>query len=316
MDLFDRYWDIPPHARGSVVALGNFDGVHRGHQAVIAAARAAADARSLAAAALTFEPHPRAFFAPDAPPFRLTPPRLKAERLGALGLDLLYVADFDAALAGLSAEDFARQVLAERLAARHVVVGDDFRFGQGRAGDVAALTRFGDALGFSVEALAPVGGEAVYSSSAAREALRDGRPEAAAEILGAWHRIEGRVEEGDRRGRELGYPTANLALDGVLLPAFGVYAARVDVRDGARAGRYDGVASLGVRPQFNKTVPNFETHLFDFSGDLYDAEISVALVAFLRPEATFDSVGALVRQMDADSVAARTALAEAAARWP
>lgn len=305
----------PPE--GVAVAIGNFDGVHRGHQAVIARAQAAAAARGLVSAALTFEPHPSAYFQPDAPPFRLTPAPLKARRLAQLGLDRLFVAGFDARLAALSAEAFCARVLHERLGARHVIVGEDFRFGAKRGGDVEALTRFGVALGFTVEAVAPVGGAAAYSSSAARRALQDGRPEAAADILGAWHRIEGVVERGDQRGRELGFPTANLSLDGVLQPAFGVYAVVVDILDGAHRGRaLGGAASLGLRPQFDKKTPNFETFLFDFSGDLYGATISVGLVRRLRAEARFESVDALVAQMARDCDAARAALAADAARWP
>ncbi len=292
------------------VALGNFDGVHRGHQAVVAAARRTAQARGLVSGVATFEPHPRRVFRPDDPPFRLTPEGVKARRLARLGIDRLHVLPFDDALRELSPEAFAADVLAGALGAAHVAVGADFRFGKGRAGDVAALRALGADLGFSVEALDPVGADAAaaFSSSAARAALREARPADAARILGDWHRIEGVVEQGDQRGRDLGYPTANLSLGDVLRPAFGVYAVRAEICDGPRQGWCDGVASLGVRPMFELPTPNLETHLFDFSADIYGATLSVGLVAYLRPEARFDGLDALIRQMDADSAAARAAL--------
>lgn len=304
----------PPTAQPCVAALGNFDGVHRGHQAVIGRAVSAARALGVAAAAVTFEPHPRRYFAPETPGFRLTLEPLKQRRLAALGLDSLFVCRFDQELAELSAEAFARDVLSARVGARRVVVGEDFRFGRGRAGDTAALARLGETFDFKVETVAPQsdGREAAFSSSAARQALRDGRPRDAAEILGDWHRIEGVVELGDQRGRTLGYPTANLTLGDALTPAFGVYATRAAVLDGPWRGEYDAVSSLGVRPQFDKSEPNFETHFFDFSGDLYGATISVSLIAYLRPEARFESVAALVAQMDRDSAEARAALIRAA----
>lgn len=255
--------------RGRAIAIGNFDGVHRGHRAVIAATQAVARARGLSLAVLTFEPHPRQFFRPDDPPFRLTREPLKLRRLEACGVEDAIVLPFDARLAGLEPEAFARDVLAEGLGAGHVATGVDFRFGARRAGDLAALERLGAAHGFTAEGVSPVGGgEGRFSSSAAREALQNADPVGAARILGDWHRIEGVVEKGDQRGRTLGFPTANLALDGVLTPSFGIYAVMAEVLDGPHAGAYPGVASLGMRPTFDKTVPNFETFLFDFAGDL------------------------------------------------
>lgn len=312
---------LPPYERASdadprpvSVALGNFDGVHRGHQVVIGAAGAAAKDLDLAHGVVTFEPHPRQVFQPDAPPFRLTSPEQKLRRLARIGVERSYVLPFDPRLSSLSAEEFARDVLAEGIRARHVVVGRDFRFGKGRAGDVDALRGFGERFGFSVEVVEKRGEggstEAPFSSSAARAALREGRPEEAARILGAWHCIDGPVEKGDQRGRDLGYPTANQALAPELLhPAYGVYAVRVDVLDGPHRGAYDGVASLGLRPTFDKTVANFETYLFDFAGDLYGATVSVQLCAYLRPELKFDGLDPLIRQMDADSRDARARLA-------
>ncbi|MEL7460937.1 MAG: bifunctional riboflavin kinase/FAD synthetase [Pseudomonadota bacterium] len=291
---------------GAVAAIGNFDGVHLGHQAVINTARAAAHAASAPLSIVTFEPHPRQVFAPDAPPFRLMNAAAKANRLDKLGIDILYEIPFSKDLAALTPEAFVRQVLSTGLGLSHVVVGADFCFGKDRAGSVEDLLRLGPRLGFqtTVQPLMAFQGLDV-SSTRIRQALADGRPQDAALMLGHHHRIEGEVIKGDQRGRDLGYPTANLGLDGLAPPRFGVYAVSVDVLTGAHQGRYNGVASLGVRPMFGINTPNFETHIFDFKGDLYGADISVALVEFLRDEARFDSVEALITQMDADSAAAK-----------
>lgn len=302
---------VPPIA----LAIGNFDGVHRGHRAVIAEATARAGAAGIAAGALTFEPHPRSVFRPGDPPFRLGGPAQKLRRLQPLGLDRVYVAAFDSRLSALTPEAFCAW-LAETLAVRVAVFGEDFRFGAGRAGDAAAFRALGARVGLEAATVAPVGGAAVFSSSAAREALRDGRPEAAAEILGDWHRIDGLVEQGDQRGRTLGFPTANQSLEGVLHPRFGVYATLATVLDGPYKGVWPAVSSLGLRPTFQKTVPNFETHLFDFEGDLYGTEMSVALVSFLRPEVAYEGVDPLIAQMRRDAEDARAALAAAAAAGP
>ena len=297
-------------ARGASVALGNFDGVHLGHQALLRAAREALPEAPLGV--VTFEPHPRRFFQPDAPPFRLTTAAERARVLAGLGVDLVAELPFDVRLAAMAPEAFAAEVLADGLGLAHVAVGEDFRFGHKRAGDAALLRRLGAVHGFGVSILHPVSGaEGVQSSTAVRVLVEQGRMEAAAAALGRWHIVSGVVREGDRRGRELGFPTANLDFGEQIAPRFGVYAARVTVHDGAHAGAHDGVASIGVRPQFGVNAPNFEVHLFDFAGDLYGAEISAALVAFLRAEARFDSVEALVAQMTADCDAARTALAGA-----
>jgi len=292
--------------RGASAALGNFDGVHRGHQAVIDLARRPGAPLGV----VTFEPHPRAFFAPEAPPFRLMNAASRAHRLEKLGVERLFELPFGPALAALTPEAFVGEVLAGGLGLRHVVVGADFRFGKGRAGDAATLTRLGAAHGLEVT-IAPLVGdaEAEFSSTAIREALQAGEPARAAEMLGHWHRIDGVVRHGDKRGRDLGFPTANLLLDGLLLPRFGVYAVEVDVLDGPHRGTWGGAASLGVRPTFGVNAPNLETYLFDFSGDLYGAEISVALIGFLRGEARFDDVDALIAQMHLDCEAARDVLA-------
>lgn len=291
------------------IAIGNFDGVHRGHLAVIQRAQKAADENGYASGVLTFDPHPRQFFAPDGPPFLLMSLGSKMRRLAALDIDVAFVAAFDTAFAALSDATFAANVLSERLNARHVVVGEDFCFGAGRKGDVAKLREYGQTLGFDVDVVAPIGDAQPFSSSAARQALRDGQPQVAKTILGDWYRVEGHVERGDQRGRELGFPTANLPLDGLWAPAFGVYAVKVEILDGDHQGHYHGAASVGVRPQFDKKIPNFETHIFDFDADIYGAAVSIALVTYLRPERRFSSIEALIEQMRADCDDARSILA-------
>lgn len=306
------YQGLAPEDRGAAVAIGNFDGVHLGHQSVLALARAAAAERGAPFGVVTFEPHPRAFFAPDAPPFRLMNAEARARRLEKLGVAQLYELRFDTPLAGLDAESFLRDVLAGGLGIRHIVAGADFRFGTRRGGDAEMLRRLGPGLGFGVT-IAPLVSDAQgdFSSTAIRQALTEGRPADAARMLGHWHRIEGEVRHGDKRGRDLGFPTANLWLDGLHLPRFGVYAVRVDVLTGPHAGRYGGAASLGVRPTFGTNRPNLEVHLLDFTGDLYGAEISVALVAYQRPELKFDGIETLIVQMRADVIETRHLLAEA-----
>jgi riboflavin kinase/FMN adenylyltransferase len=296
---------VRPEERGASVAIGNFDGVHRGHAHVIDLARRPGAALGV----VTFEPHPRAFFAPDAPPFRLMNAEARANRLAKLGVEMLAELPFDAALSGLSAEGFAREVLAEGLGVSHVVVGADFCFGKGRQGTAEMLAGFGPRLGFDVT-VAPLleADHGAVSSTAIRAALSAGEPGRAADMLGHWHRIEGPVLHGEKRGRELGYPTANMELQGLHVPKLGVYAVLVDVLSGPHAGSYRGVANLGIRPMFERAAPNLETFLFDFSGDLYEQHLSVGLVAFLRPEMKFDTLDALIVQMDADSAAARAAL--------
>ena len=307
MRIVRDYRFAKPEDRGASLAIGNFDGVHLGHQAVIDLART-----DTPLGILTFEPHPRAFFAPDSPPFRLMGAQTRAHRLEKLGVDVLYELSFTTALAALSAEDFARDVLADGLGATHVVVGADFRFGKGRAGNVETLQDLGAALGFAVTVADLVqGDQGEVSSTNIRLALSEGRPRDAATMLGHWHRIDGEVIRGDQRGRDLGYPTTNMSLEGLHLPSFGVYAVLVDVLTGPFAGSYKGAASLGVRPQFDGEVPNLETFIFDFSGDLYGAQLSVALVEYLRPEAKFDGLDALITQMDADCARARDILATA-----
>lgn len=314
MKLIRDYRGLVDSDRGAAVAMGNFDGVHLGHQSVLAIAHAAAGELGIPFGAITFEPHPRAFFAPGAPPFRLTTAEARAARMAKLGVEVLYELPFDRALAALEPEAFVQDVLVDGLGVRFVAVGADFRFGRGRSGDVDTLKALGAAAGFGV-AVAPLVCDHVgdYSSTAIREALTAGEPRRAARILGHWHRIQGRVQHGEKLGRKLGFPTINLALDGLHLPRFGVYAVTVDVLGGPHRGRYGGAASIGVRPTFDGEKPNLEVHLLDFAGDLYGAEVSVGLVDFLRPELRFESAEALVEQMrrDVDEVRARLAALDA-----
>ena len=287
--------------------MGNFDGVHLGHRSVIDLARGAAPL-----GVITFEPHPRQVFQPDAPPFRLMNSEARANRLAKMGVDALYQLQFNKALAALTPEEFAREVLVEGLAISHIVVGADFCFGKDRAGKAADLQALGARFGFAttIAPLLAIEGQEV-SSTAIRTALAEGRPRDAADMLGHLHRIEGEVVHGEKRGRELGYPTANMALTGLHLPRVDVYAVKIDVLGGPQAGAYMGAASLGVRPMFQGQVPNLETYLLDFKGDLYGHHLSVALVDFLRPEMKFDGLPALITQMEADCARAREILAAA-----
>ncbi|WP_411836593.1 bifunctional riboflavin kinase/FAD synthetase [Paracoccus sp. ME4] len=306
MQIHRDWTALKAEARGASVAMGNFDGVHRGHRTVIDAARAASDAPL---GILTFEPHPREYFAPDAPPFRLMNAEARANRLSRLGVAHLYELPFGPVLAGLTPEAFAREVLAEGLGVAHVTVGADFCFGKNRAGTAATLQDLGRQLGFGVTIVPLAGSEgADYSSTAIREALARGDTQAAERMLGHWHRIEGEVIHGEKRGRELGWPTANMVMDGLHLPRLGVYAVLVDILTGPDKGPCKGVASLGVRPMFGVNTPNLEVNLFDYSGDLYGQHLSVALVAFLRDEARFESLEALIAQMDRDGAEARRIL--------
>ena len=313
MRRHSSFTGLTPRDRGAAAAIGNFDGVHLGHRSVIDLARGAAAGAGAPLGVVTFEPHPRGFFAPDAPAFRLMNAESRARRLAKLGVNQLYELRFDARLAGLGAEAFLRDVLGQGLGLCHIVAGADFRFGKDRAGDADLLRRLGPGLGIGVT-IAPLVSDARgdFSSTAIRAALSEGRPEDAARILGHWHRIEGRVQHGDKRGRDLGYPTANLWLDGLHLPRFGVYAATVDVLEGPLAGRHMGAASIGTRPTFQGVRPNLEVYLLDFAGDLYGAEISVALIAFQRPELAFGSVDDLTRQMALDVAQSREILERSA----
>ncbi|OAN85944.1 bifunctional riboflavin kinase/FAD synthetase [Sulfitobacter geojensis] len=308
MRIIRDYQFVSEADRGATAAIGNFDGVHQGHLSVIDMARAAVPDAPLGI--VTFEPHPREYFAPDAPPFRLMSSEARAHRLEKLGVERLYELNFNKGLASLTPLEFARDVIKNGLGLQHVVVGADFCFGKGRAGKAEDLIHFGQELGFGVT-VAPLMAQnaQTVSSTAIRTALSAGDMAAAGTMLGHWHRIDGPVITGEQRGRELGYPTANMSIDGLHQPAFGVYAVLVDVLEGPHKGTYHGVASLGVRPMFGENKANLESFLFDFKGDLYGTQLSVALVQHLRGEEKFDSLEALITQMDADSLQARAILA-------
>ncbi|MEM7295713.1 MAG: bifunctional riboflavin kinase/FAD synthetase [Pseudomonadota bacterium] len=311
-----RYHDtleLSPEHLGAVIAIGNFDGVHLGHQAVIARAQSIAAAKNAPFGVMTFEPHPRQYFGERkgelTSPFRLMGPMARAHRLEKLGVTFVIEVPFGASLAAKSAEAFARDLIVDAVRASHVVVGADFHFGQGREGDGTRLVSLGAELGFGVDVATMVDfGGAEISSTSIRHALSEGRPRDAAQMLGHWHRLEGTVAHGDKRGRDLGYPTANIPLGDLHIPRFGVYAVLVDVLTGPHQGSYSGAASIGVRPTFGAQAPNCETYLFDFEGDLYGAIISVGLVSYLRDEERFDGVEALITQMGADCAQARSLL--------
>ena len=304
MEIHQHWQGLDPSARGASAALGNFDGIHLGHQAVINLARG-----DHLLGVIVFEPHPREFFAPAAPPFRLMNAEARANRLAKLGVQHLFELPFDANLAALTPDAFARDVLSHGLGISHVVIGADFCFGKGRAGRAADLQGLSAQYNFrtTVADLIQIEGRDI-SSTAIRQALTEGRPRDAAAMLGHWHRIEGAVIHGEKRGRTLGYPTANMDLTGLHLPKFGAYAVRVDVLTGPDQGHYIGAASLGIRPMFGVNQPNLESYLFDFTGDLYGHHLSVALVDYLRPEMTFDGLPALLTQMEADCARARDLL--------
>ena len=306
MRTYQSWTYVDDTDRGAAAAIGNFDGVHLGHQAVIDIARAQPGPLGI----VTFEPHPREVFAPDAPPFRLMSAETKAHRLEKLGVDVLFQIPFNRDLSDLTPEEFARDVIAEGLGLSHVVVGEDFCFGKGRAGNGPDLVAFGEQFGFGVtlSKLIETGGREV-SSTNIRNALTAGQPGEAAAMLGHWHRIDGPILHGEKRGRDLGYPTANMSIDGLHPPKFGVYAVKLDVLDGPHKGTYNGAASLGVRPMFGENKANLETFIFDFSGDLYGVPVSVALVEYLRPEMKFDGLDPLIAQMDVDCAKARDILA-------
>jgi riboflavin kinase/FMN adenylyltransferase len=278
MRIFRHYNDVTGDAKGGVVAIGNFDGVHRGHQALIARARAHAHAQNVPLGILAFEPHPQEFFRPSPQSFRLTPFRAKARLLAEQGADVMYALAFDAQMAAKSAQQFVTDVLIGGLGVSCIVIGSDFQFGKGRAGNATTA----------------------------------GKPEAAAKLLGHYWSVESRVEHGDARGRTIGVPTANMRLTDCLHPAFGVYAVRATIyEDDKPVGRHDGVANFGIRPMYESKEPLLETWLFDFDGDLYGKHLAIEFVHYIRGEAKLDGIDALKAQIAKDAADARTALAKA-----
>ncbi|HJN23063.1 MAG: bifunctional riboflavin kinase/FAD synthetase [Rhodospirillales bacterium] len=302
MRIFRHFESLPAEARGAAVAIGNFDGVHRGHQAVIAEAGHIALAAEVPLAVLTFEPHPREFFRPGTEPFRLTPFRTKAHQIEELGVDHMIVLHFDDKFSLLAATDFVHKVLVEGLGVHHVVSGYDFVFGHRRQGDCELLLHMGREQGFGYSCVKAVenGDGRVYSSTAVRNCLKTANPQAAARMLDRDYEIEGRVEKGTRRGHSVGFPTANMHLGEYMRPANGVYAVRAGIDKGRDTIWLDGAANLGQRPTFPETDVILEVHLFDFDGDLYGRHLRVRLVDYLRAEKKFDGLDDLKAQIAED----------------
>lgn len=298
-NVYEDMTALPRQARRPVLAIGNFDGVHLGHQALIAHTKELADKLSTRAAVMTFEPHPREFFKPDDAPFRLTLLPMKARLFAAMGVDDVFAPPFDAGFAALTADDFM-QFLQDRLQPRHIVIGADFAFGKGRGGGIDSLRDM-----FDVTVVKPVtcADGAVYSSTRIRALLQTGKLPEAAALLGRPWEIEAEVVHGDKRGRELGYPTANQQVDRYIRIPYGIYAVRVTV-EGEKSPRF-GVANFGIRPMFKIKQPIFETHIFDFTGNIYGKALRVEPVCFLRPEKAFKDLDTLVLQMKQDCLDAR-----------
>lgn len=300
---------IPDALRGAVFALGNFDGFHRGHQQVAKTALDMARERGVPAIIATFDPHPVRHFAPHVPPFRLTSLDQREELFTAAGADAMLVFQFDDALAHMPSEEFVRDLMRNKLGASGVVTGEDFTFGKGRDGNTAILRQIGEACGIEARTVAPVKGQGqVVSSSRVRDALKAGECELATQLLTRPFAIRAIVQHGDKRGRELGYPTANLLMGQYLRPRFGIYAVTGKILSTGQ--ELNGAANLGVRPSFEPATEWLEPYFFDFEGDLYGQEIEVAFHHFLRPEAKFDSLDALTAQMAADCERARDLLAQ------
>ncbi len=307
MEVLRDYHSVPKGLQGSVLAIGNFDGVHRGHQAVLELAKTAARDAGRPSGVMVFEPHPRQFFERDRQLFRLTPLPLKLSLFEHLELDFVVVLNFDRSLASLEAERFVGDVLRDGLRVHHVITGHDFKFGRGRGGSAESLAAMGPGNGFTSSAVAPVGeGEGVFSSSRVRALLRQAEPRAAADMLGYWWCVREQVIGGAKRGRGLGFPTANLPVAPGMDLAHGVYAVRVQWEN----QRFDAAAYLGTRPTYNGTEPFIEIFLFDFDHDIYGAEIDVELIAYLRGDERFSDSQALKAQIAKDCEAARAALAE------
>ena len=299
MRIIRSFESWPQAAHGSVMALGNFDGMHRGHQAVIARAESLARAQNRPCAVMTFDPHPRRFFKPELPVLRVIPFAQKAQLMRNAGVDFLYVARFNRAFSELAAEEYLLDVLQEKLKVAHIVTGHDFAFGKGRRGNAAFLQNNAPAY-TSVEAVDGGGGE-VFSSTGVRHALEAGDVEKAAQILGRPYVLRGSILHGDKRGRTIGFPTANLRPVPLFLPRFGVYAVRMKL-----AGKWhEGVANLGVRPTFGSEKPTLETHLFDFDGDIYGQRVEVELRRFIRAEQKFSGLEELKSQIARDGETAR-----------
>ena len=311
MRLFRHFDEILPDQKGAVVALGNFDGIHLGHQDVIGTAIKIAQNNRAIVGVMSFEPHPQSFFSSTLDPFRLTPFRMKAQFIESLGVDFLLLQRFDKEFSSLTAEQFILTVLMNGLAVSHVVVGYDFAFGQKKGGNCETLQKFGRDYGFSVTIVeqkkAPDG--ILYASHLIREALKKGNLSDAYQLLGRTWTIEGRVEQGDKRGRQIGFPTANIGLGDYLRPAKGVYVIRAKIDHGEKKEHYVGIANLGTRPTFDKKDILLEVHLFDFQANLYGKHMEVTFLHFLRPEQKFSDIEALKTQISLDCQQAKDILA-------
>jgi riboflavin kinase/FMN adenylyltransferase len=314
MRIIRTYFDLPEEDRGAVIALGNFDGVHCGHQVVIGKAIAIAKTLEVFSAAMTFDPHPRRFFQPNTPPFEMTPSGAKSRQLELLGTDIHYAIPFDGGFSSLDGKTFIENVLVEGLRVRHIVAGYNFVFGKGRKGNVSLLKECGKEHGFGVTIVSAVqaGGGKTYSSTVIRGHIQEGRPRQAAELLGRLWEIEGEVMTGDQRGRQIGFPTANVDPGLYVMPALGVYAVWVGVPKGADTLWHKAVVNVGRRPTFNGEGVTVEAHLFDFDDDLYGKVLRVAFVEFIRPEMKFDGFEAIKAQITADCLEAKEILDAAA----
>lgn len=303
--------ETPPSCKGGVLAIGNFDGVHRGHQALIANVCRTAVKDNIPAGVMVFEPHPRQFFHPEEQHFRLTPLDLKLRLLEDHGLGFAAVITFDKDFASLTAQDFIQNILVGALGVRHVVIGYDFFFGRKRSGSPEQMVEAGNRQGFDVTIVEPVAEDGdVFSSTAIRLKLAQGDVQAAAHDLGRWWRVEGPVIAGAKRGTGLGFPTANIALEKGTALAHGIYAVRCE----AGGSQFNGAAYLGTRPTFDDGHPVLEIFLFDFQGDLYGHRLAVDFISFIRPDRKFDSSDGLIAQMQADCAAARLRLEKAPAK--
>jgi riboflavin kinase/FMN adenylyltransferase len=307
LHVIDGWRDLPPELKGAAVALGAFDGVHRGHRQVIAEAAKAAAVLHAPLGAISFEPHPRRYFGRETHPFRLMTTDQQARALDELGVERFYILPFDQEMAAFTDEGFARFVLAESLGARHVAAGFDISFGAGRTGSPALLKAFGQKYGFGVSVAEPVEGpeREKFSSTAIRQALRDGRPERATAILGRPFAVEGVVEHGAKLGRTIGFPTANIELGEYLRPKFGIYATRTRLADGREIA---GVSYIGPRPIVNGTEERLEVHLFDFDEDIYGETLETYFISYLRGDQNFDSWDDMLVQIKLDAAAARAIL--------
>ena len=316
MRVFRTWSNVPPPLKGGVIVLGNFDGLHLGHQAVLRRALDIGVSNKTPVAVMPFEPHPRAFFRPEQEAFRLCPFRMKAQLIAAMGVDYLYVQKFDQTFSERSAKNFVEEILVNGLGVSHIVVGYDYVFGHKRGGNVEVLRQLADSFGFGVTAVEEMKLDSGvrFSSTNIRNHLKEGQCTEAAKLLGRYWEIEGRVELGDQRGRQLGFPTANLPYKNYLHPKKGVYAVRAGIDRGAETVWMDGVANFGNRPTFDKTDTLLEVHLLDRTMDLYTQHLRVALVEHIRDERKFDGLEALKAQIAKDSDTARALLA--ARRFP